>query len=79
MDQISRGHRASELLADPLIVEALDGLEQLLQSQWLDSTTSEAREELWYTIKGMQRFKQYLRIAVENGDYEKALMEKRDA
>jgi hypothetical protein len=71
-----RGQRADQLLQDPLIVEALDGIEQTLRDQWEKAATTEIREELWYTFKGMQRFKQYLTLAVEQGVYETALMEK---
>lgn len=75
-DAVLRGHRAEEILQDPLIVEALEGIEQALHSQWQTAVTSEAREELWYTLKGAQRFKHYLTVIVDNGVFEKALMEK---
>lgn len=79
MGPIERGQRAAALLQDPLIVEALDGIEQTLRDQWENAVTTDIREELWYTLKGMQRFKNLLTISIENGVYEKALMEKQDA
>jgi len=71
-----RGQHAERLLQDPLMVEALEAIEQTLRESWDSATTTEVREELWYTLKGMQRFKQYLSLAVEQGDYETALTEK---
>jgi len=73
-----RGQHAASLLQDPLMVEALTAIEQTLQESWIGATTTEVREELWYTLKGMQRFKQYLSLAVEQAEYETALMERTD-
>ena len=73
-----RGQHAASLLQDPLMVEALTAIEQTLQESWISATTTEVREELWYTLKGMQRFKQYLSLAVEQAEYETALMERTD-
>lgn len=71
-----RGQHAERLLQDPLIVEALEGIEQTLRDQWETATTTAIREELWYTFKGMHRFTQYLKLAVEQAEYS-TLMEKK--
>jgi len=76
MKAIEKGHRAENILQDPLIVEALTGIEQALREQWTNASTTEVREELWYTLKGLLRFKHYLTVIVDNGVYEEALLEK---
>jgi hypothetical protein len=76
---IERGHQAERILQDPLMAEALETIEQSIRESWDSATTTEVREELWYTLKGMQRFKQYLGLAIEQGEYETALTEKTNA
>ena len=70
MDTIQRGQRSKELLDDPIIVEALTKIEDTIRQTWEDTTSTEHREELWYTLKGCLRFKEYLTIAVQNGEFE---------
>ena len=79
MDMKQRGHRAEELLSDPLLVETLDLIEQSLTQSWKESTETTAREELWYTLRGHQRFKEILTVTMESGKYQEALEEKRNA
>lgn len=71
-----RGQHAENLLQDPLVVDALKSIEQVLQDSWKEAPSAEIREELWYTLKGMQRFKHYFTVAIEQGKFETALMEK---
>ena len=73
---VEKGHRAEALLNDPLIVEALSEIEQTLRDQWDDANTTDIREELWYTMKGMQRFTHLLFLTIEQGEYETIISEK---
>ena len=76
MDMQQRGHRAKEILADPLIVEALDLIEQSLIQTWKESDDSTAREDAWYTLRGHQRFVTTLTNLVWTGEYQNTLEEK---
>lgn len=74
-----RGQHAENILQDPLVVDALKSIEQVLRDSWDNATSTEVREELWYTLKGMQRFKHYFTVAIEQGEFETALKEKANA
>ena len=76
MDMQQRGQRAKEILADPLIVETLDLIEQSLIQTWKESNEATAREDAWYTLRGHQRFINILTTTIESGEYSKALEEK---
>ena len=76
MNDIQRGQRAKEILADPLIKEALTGIEDIILDEWKTQADPSMREELWHTYKGMNRFKTALEIAVTNGEYEVIMKEK---
>ena len=77
MDMQDRGHRAAQLLQDPLLLEALDLVEHELTQIWKGAnTTLEQREQAWYTLRGHQRFKDILQLALETGKYDQILEEK---
>ena len=77
MDMKDRGHRAAQLLQDPLLIEALDLVEHELTQIWKGAnTTLEQREQAWYTLRGHQRFKDILQLALETGKYDQILEEK---
>ena len=72
MDQkiIERGERAKQTLQDEVISEALSDLENTLVDSWKAANTTEHREELWFTLKGLSRFKTLLEGAIVSGEYE---------
>ena len=76
MTDISRGHAAKTLLQNPLIEETLTEIEEKIQAEWIGCTDSNMREELWYTLKGLHRFKLVLNVAIEKGEYESIMTEK---
>ena len=77
MDQdiIQRGEHAARLLDDPLLKEAFAGLESLMVQSWKTTTNPEEREQLWYTLKGLERFRSMFETAVQSGQYERTLIE----
>ena len=78
MDMKERGHRAAEMLSDPLVIETLDLIEQTIIQSWKETQDVTAREDLWYTLRGHQRFKNVLQSAIENVEFEDRLAEKRN-
>ena len=70
-----RGHLSKEILENPLVKEAFAVIEESIHEQWQEAPHSDMREELWYTLKGCQRFKQVFTIAIEQGNYEATLKE----
>ena len=72
MNSIERGERAKELLDNPLVEEALIRIKEFLVEEWATNTDSQAREELWFTLKGLERFKNYFEAAVSSGQYDLA-------
>lgn len=73
MDSITRGHRAKELMDDPLIKEAFELIEQQIHIEWKNASNGSDREELWYTLRALERFKDYFNIAMQNGDLDTKL------
>jgi hypothetical protein len=59
------------MLSDPLIEEALQSIEEVIIEQWMNTSDTSVREELWYTLSGMKHFTRYFRIAIEQGTLEK--------
>lgn len=77
MDMKDRGHRAAQLLQDPLLIEALDLVEHELTQIWKGAnTTLETREQAWHTLRGHHRFKDILQLALETGKYDQILEDK---
>ena len=76
MDSIRKGQLSKELLDNPLLKETLEIIESALIDQWKDSNDSKVREEVWYTLAGLRRFRGVLEIAVQNGEADYALQEK---
>jgi hypothetical protein len=75
MDSIERGNRAKALLDNEVLVSAFDEIETTTIQLWKGTSDKETRDELWYTLKGMERFKTVLEAAVSSGDYDKQLSE----
>jgi hypothetical protein len=76
MDMKERGQRAAQLLSDPLVIETLDLIEQTIIQAWKETKEVTAREDLWYTLRGHQRFKTVLQSAIENVEFEDKIAEK---
>lgn len=76
MDKIQEGQAAKELLQHPLLQDSLQTIESALIEQWTLSRDTSVREELWYTLQGLKRFKTVLEMTVTSGEDERALKEK---
>jgi hypothetical protein len=76
MNVEQKGQAADKLLADPLLQEALETIASALIEQWQETKDSTVREELWFTLQGLKRFKHVLEMTVSNGEDETALKEK---
>lgn len=68
-EEISRGARAAELLADPLLAEALSAFEQEVIEQWTNSPARdlEGREKLWNLLQASRQFQKVLTTHIETG------------
>lgn len=77
--EIQRGERAAQILAEPIIVEALEVIEQEYTEQWKNSPArdQEGREKLWLMVKTAQRFRAELVQAMETGQVAKATLAQR--
>lgn len=75
---MDRGQRASELLNDPLLQEALQSIKNTLHDSWAETSDFAAREEMWYTLKGLLRFENYLEVTLENSKFDKAMLATED-
>ena len=73
---MNEGYRASEILADPLVKKAFHEIEAAILEQWKSTADTELRDELWYTLKGLNRFRGYLEIAMQNEQFDLAMEEK---
>ena len=78
MDSIRKGQLSKELLENPLLQETLRTIEQAIIALWSSSADSQVREDAWFTLKGLQRFEGTLKIAIENGDVDRALRDKHE-
>ena len=73
---IQRGTQAKEFLDNPLTKDTLTTIEEAIIDQWKVQVSPDAREELWYTLKGLERFKSILEQTVESGDAQVMFKEK---
>jgi hypothetical protein len=60
--EATRGQRAAELLADPLLVEAFALLDERFNQQWADSPArdTEGRERIWLMKKLLKNVGEHL-------------------
>ena len=72
-DTIQRGENAARILNDPLVQEVFSGLENLMVNTWKSTSDASEREQLWYTLKGLERFRAAFEAAVQSGQYERTL------
>jgi len=68
-EQITRGNRARDILADPLVVEALAFMEQEVVDEWERCPTrdTEGKEFLWILYKNTRKFRGILQGYIERG------------
>lgn len=66
-----RAREAAQLLANPLLTEALDTLEKEATDAWIGTglTATADRERHWMMIKVSRRLRAYLEGAVEDGRF----------
>ena len=72
-----REEQAKRLLNDELIKEAFSTLEKNLLDSWNSSGVSEveAREQIWLSLRLLERIRLHLTSIVETGDMAKKLRE----
>ena len=68
-EQMHRGHRASELLENTLLQDALNAIEREVVEQWTacPARDAEGKEALWQLMKTAQKFRAILSGYVETG------------
>ena len=68
-----REEQAKRLLTDPLLVEAFTELEQNLKNTWEFSSVGdiEAREQVWLSLRLLERVRLHLTSIVETGEMAK--------
>ena len=68
-----REEQAKRLLTDPLLVEAFTELEQNLKNTWEFSSVGdvEAREQVWLSLRLLERIRLHLTSIVETGEMAK--------
>ena len=76
-DAIQAADHAKRLLTDPLFVEAFEVLEKNLQNSWSASGVSETetREQIWLSLRLLERIRLHLTSIVETGDMAKKFKE----
>ena len=72
MDQ-QREEQAKRLLSEPLLVEAFTELEQNLKNTWEFSSVGdiEAREQVWLSLRLLEKIRLHLTSLVETGEMAK--------
>lgn len=68
-EEVQRGLDAERLLREPLLVEAFDLLQEEYTKAWRTSPARDVdgREKLYLTLLMLDRVRDHLRIAMENG------------
>lgn len=67
--KVQRGLHAAQLMADPLIVEALATMEENVVASWRNSDPAhpEKRERSWFLLKALELFKGHLADLITTG------------
>ena len=73
---VKAGQAAKLLLQNPTLQEAFQTIEDALTEQWRNTASPNDREEVWYTLKGLERFRSILTATVESGELEQQLGER---
>ena len=68
-DEVHRGHKATELLENTLLQEALDAIEREVVEQWAEcpARDKDGKEALWQLMKTAQKFRRILTGYVDTG------------
>jgi len=66
-DDLNRAAKAAELLAEPLLVEALDAIETEITTKWKSNANPDARESLWNLMQAQRLFKTALQKHITTG------------
>jgi|TARA_X000001382_G_scaffold25132_1_gene15716 hypothetical protein len=74
---VDREARAKNLLNDPLYTEAFEKLEEEINNTWYNSSVKdvESREQLWLSLRLLERLRLHLTSIVESGEMAKKLKE----
>tara|TARA_R100001015_G_C4634760_1_gene202006 strand:- start:2415 stop:2657 length:243 start_codon:yes stop_codon:yes gene_type:complete len=77
MKEEFREEHAKRLLNDGLFIEAFETLEKNLLNSWNSSGVSEieAREQIWLSLRLLERIRLHITSIVETGDMAKKLKE----
>ena len=77
MSKELREEHARRILNDKLFVEAFETLEKNLLDSWKSSGVSEleAREQIWLSLRLLERIRLHITSIVETGDMAKKLKE----
>lgn len=69
IDAETRANHAKQLLADPLLTEVLDGIEQAAIDAWASTGMGDAgnREIAYHSLKASRRVRDTLKGVVDNG------------
>jgi hypothetical protein len=73
------GHAAKAILDNPIVEEVFNLIEKTIHDQWEESAEPQAREELWFTLQGLIRFREILQVTVDNQEFDTTLKEKYNA
>ena len=74
---MDREARAKNLLNDPLYKEAFEKLEEEINNTWYNSSVKdvESREQLWLSLRLLERLRLHLTSIFESGEMAKKLKE----
>jgi hypothetical protein len=74
---VDREAKARNLLNDPLYKEAFKKLEEEINNTWYNSSVKdvESREQLWLSLRLLERLRLHLTSIVESGEMAKKLKE----
>jgi hypothetical protein len=66
---ITKGSHAKRLLEDPVLIEAFEQVEAEIFREWKDSFSGnhDSREQLFHTLKGLERLKARLQATLDSG------------
>lgn len=74
--EIQRGERAAQILAEPIVADALDTIEREYIEKWKSSPVrdEEGREKLWLMVMTLHRFRSELALVIDTGQVAKATL-----
>jgi hypothetical protein len=74
---MDREARAKNLLNDSLYTEAFEKLEEEINNTWYNSSVKdvESREQLWLSLRLLERLRLHLTSIVESGEMAKKIKE----